>query len=316
MKAVNRKALPQATTDLNLARRNLDQFGYCLLENALDADRVEALRQRLVEQADAEQELGRATFDAGPSGRGVNQRIWFLTNKGQVFRDLPVHPWARELVGHLLGDQYLLSSMTANIVKAGGTIGWHVDQWWFPGPVERNSDYLRPGSFTKQQFRDRDFHEEDIPGSPLIAPAVACNVAWMISDYSEENGATLVVPGSHLWGPAASRQREPRRRGGVADRPGRNGCGIRRPHLAQHRGKRRAQRPTRYPELLLCRPTSATGKLLCRSRPGGSGERLGGAAGPARLQNLSRVRPNREPRSRHYWPRRKGFGGTKKNIDK
>ncbi len=200
MKAVNRKALPQATTDLNLARRNLDQFGYCLLENALDADRVEALRQRLVEQADAEQELGRATFDAGPSGRGVNQRIWFLTNKGQVFRDLPVHPWARELVGHLLGDQYLLSSMTANIVKAGGTIGWHVDQWWFPGPVERNSDYLRPGSFTKQQFRDRDFHEEDIPGSPLIAPAVACNVAWMISDYSEENGATLVVPGSHLWG--------------------------------------------------------------------------------------------------------------------
>ncbi len=200
METIDHDALPQPTTDLELARRNLDEFGYCLLENALDAARVGALRERLVEQAEAERELGAASFDAGPDGRGINQRVGFLVNKGQVFRDLLSHPTLRELVGHVLGERYLLSSMTANIARAGGTVGWHVDQWWFPAPVERNSDYVRPGSITPERYRNRHFHEEDVEDRPLIAPAVACNSAWMISDYMEENGATLVVPGSHLWG--------------------------------------------------------------------------------------------------------------------
>ena len=33
-----------------------------------------------------------------------------------------------------------------------------------------------------------------------ISPAVVCNAMWMIDDFTEENGATLVVPGSHLSG--------------------------------------------------------------------------------------------------------------------
>ena len=34
----------------------------------------------------------------------------------------------------------------------------------------------------------------------MISPAVACNFDWMLTDFSEENGATLVVPGSYLSG--------------------------------------------------------------------------------------------------------------------
>ena len=50
--------LPQQTTDLNLAKAHLDEFGYCLLANALPPKQVEALRTRLVEQAAAENRKG------------------------------------------------------------------------------------------------------------------------------------------------------------------------------------------------------------------------------------------------------------------
>ena len=33
-----------------------------------------------------------------------------------------------------------------------------------------------------------------------IAPAVVCNAMWMLTDYTPDNGATLLVPGSHLSG--------------------------------------------------------------------------------------------------------------------
>ena len=35
---------------------------------------------------------------------------------------------------------------------------------------------------------------------PAIAPAFVCNTMWMLDDFREDNGATIVVPGSHLFG--------------------------------------------------------------------------------------------------------------------
>lgn len=33
-----------------------------------------------------------------------------------------------------------------------------------------------------------------------IAPAFVCNAMWMLDDFTEDNGATIVVPGSHRSG--------------------------------------------------------------------------------------------------------------------
>ena len=43
---------------LPMAKQDLDQFGYCLLENALSPQATTALRTRLVEQAEAEIQRG------------------------------------------------------------------------------------------------------------------------------------------------------------------------------------------------------------------------------------------------------------------
>ena len=71
MDSASRQSLPQPTTDLNVARLDLDEFGYCILNRALEVDRVAAVRQRLVEQATAEMEQGLAYRDAGEKVRQI-----------------------------------------------------------------------------------------------------------------------------------------------------------------------------------------------------------------------------------------------------
>ena len=43
-----------------------------------------------------------------------------LINKGEIFHEPLLHKDIHELIGHVLGEQYLLSCYTANIAKPGG----------------------------------------------------------------------------------------------------------------------------------------------------------------------------------------------------
>ncbi len=211
------QTLPQATTDIARAKRDIDEFGYCLIANALTPAEVEAARIRLIEQAAAELEYGLAFEDGGPEqqwgaftdGRGrlrrqvytavaggVNQRVWMLVNKGRIFRAILFTASVRAIVDHVLGDDYLLSSYSANIAKPGGVaMNLHTDQWWMPHPIERGPSPVPIGSITRQ----RPNLEGGEPGA-MIAPCVCVNVMWMLNDFSAENGGTCFVPGSHLRG--------------------------------------------------------------------------------------------------------------------
>ena len=56
--------VPKATSNLVKAKSDIDEYGYCLIENALEPAVVDAALSRLKEQAAAELELG-AAFEDG-----------------------------------------------------------------------------------------------------------------------------------------------------------------------------------------------------------------------------------------------------------
>ncbi|MEM7128910.1 MAG: phytanoyl-CoA dioxygenase family protein [Chloroflexota bacterium] len=224
MKARSVAELPVATTDLNQAKSDLDTHGYALIQDAMSQDEVDALLSRLKEQAEAERQQGVAYEDGGKDQNwgsfkdqngnlrknaftaesgGVNQRLWMLINKGKVFRDLLYNESVRSLIDHALGDDYLLSSFTANIAKPGGVaMDLHTDQWWMPSPIRRGPSEVPIGSITRQR---PNWTEADEP--ELIAPAAAVNVMWMVGDFTKENGGTRLVPGSHLYGVRPTKDR-------------------------------------------------------------------------------------------------------------
>ena len=158
-------------SDLDRARADLDELGYCILPGVLSRAETVALKARLIEQAAGERAAGVAFHDGGPSR--PNQRVWMLMNKGRVFRDLMLHPIIDALIGHLLGPDFLISSFTANIAHPGGEpMTLHTDQgyigFWTPVPV-------------------------------------VANIAWMLDDFSDANGGTRLVPKSHLNADATPR---------------------------------------------------------------------------------------------------------------
>ncbi len=214
MRGVNERS-PQATRDIEQLKRDVDEFGYCVYERALEGDFLYAVRDRLVEQAQAELELGLAFEDGGaaqpmprnftdqPNGAfraangGINQRLWMLINKGEEFRQVAMHAGTSEVVAHILGREFQLSTLSANIAKPGGAeMKLHTDQWWMPAPSRPDDKPVRAGNITRLDF-DRDNDDAEVVQIP---PPAACNVLYMLNDFTADNGGTRLVPGSHRTG--------------------------------------------------------------------------------------------------------------------
>ena len=65
--------LPQPTTNLHVAKSHLDEFGYCLVADALSTEAVTSLRTRLEEQAAAEKQRGLAFEDGGATQKKLGR---------------------------------------------------------------------------------------------------------------------------------------------------------------------------------------------------------------------------------------------------
>ena len=190
--------LPTPTTDLAQQKADLDEDGYCIVADALSADEVAALRDRIAEQAAAERQRSLDhLYQAQAEGDDVNQWVFQLVNKGEEFQRLALHPTARALATYLLGTDHLLSSLDAHITHPGNkTMPLHADQWWMPQPVAPGTPHGRQGDMTRETG---PFGEPTRATGPINPPLV-CNMMWMANDFTVENGATRIVPGSHLSG--------------------------------------------------------------------------------------------------------------------
>ncbi|MFZ6658969.1 phytanoyl-CoA dioxygenase family protein [Undibacterium sp. TJN19] len=213
------------TKNLDKAKSDLDTHGFCLIDGALAAADIETAKSRLIEQALAEQERGLAFRDGGRNqdhldkkglfkatafdekDGGVNQRLFMLINKGKIFRDLVIHPLIDTLVGHVLGDDFLLSTLSANIVRSGSTrMGLHTDQWWMPQPSSANPQHRRVSAITRHPAPEFIAPDKNLG----IAPPVTVTAVWMLTDFTQKNGATEMVPGTHLSGAYPEKENQER----------------------------------------------------------------------------------------------------------
>lgn len=189
-------ALPRPTQDRARLEADLDGFGYCVVARALAGTALAEVRQRLAEQAEGERALA-IDYKNPANTDPLNQWINMLLNKGEAFQRVLGHPLVDGLIEHLLGPGFLLSTLDAHVVRPGAeTMPLHTDQWWMPSPVAPGADYRRPGAMQREQGTATD--PDARPAT--ISAAVVCNVMWLVSDFTEEIGATRLVPRSHLSG--------------------------------------------------------------------------------------------------------------------
>ncbi len=159
--------LPPPAQDFEEAKRHLSEYGLCFMHDMLEADEIDRLREALDRQGAAERALG----DMAPPGAlGAKQSISNMVNKGRAFLDLVERRETDELAGFMLGRTFLVSSITGGMFHRPTTE---------PQPLHRDQGYV-----------------------PAMAqfPA-ACNLFWLLDDFTPESGSTHVVPGSHRWRP-------------------------------------------------------------------------------------------------------------------
>lgn len=141
-------------------KTHLDVRGFLPLEGVLSEGQVRTLRSRFDELVESE---------GGKAGAEVHQeegthRLANLVDKGEMFEVCISHPKVLAGVRHVLGTEFRLSSLNGRAALPGlGLQALHAD--WREG--------VEPGDY------------------------YVCNSIWLLSNFTEKNGATRVVPGSN-----------------------------------------------------------------------------------------------------------------------
>jgi ectoine hydroxylase-related dioxygenase (phytanoyl-CoA dioxygenase family) len=137
--------------------------GYTILENAIEPELVDELNTNL--------ERLEHVYEVQPAGNSFEGdctiRIYNLLAFGELYERIPVHPNVLPVVDGVLDPGCLVSSLSSITICPGETAQ----------PIHADDQLI-----------------------PLTKPHVptVCNTMWALTDFTEANGATRLVPGSHL----------------------------------------------------------------------------------------------------------------------
>ena len=137
--------------------------GYTIIEGAIEPDLVDELNEDL--------ERLERLYEVRPAGNSFEgeqtTRIYNLLAFGELYERIPVHANVLPVVEQVLDPGCLVSSLSSITICPGETA--------------------------------QPIHADDqlIPLTKPHAPTV-CNTMWALTDFTEANGATRVIAGSHL----------------------------------------------------------------------------------------------------------------------
>jgi ectoine hydroxylase-related dioxygenase (phytanoyl-CoA dioxygenase family) len=155
-----REIPPDPVADAHV--ETLQREGYVVLPNLLSPEQVAEMRDALAPHLQGRL-MGRNDFEGFHS-----ERVYALLAKDPRLALLVEHPRVLSIVDRLLSPHYLLSAFLAIQVHPGETPqGWHFDDGGCRIP------------------RPRPMH--------------GVSTIWALDAFTEENGATQVIPGSHRW---------------------------------------------------------------------------------------------------------------------
>ncbi len=168
---------PTARFDADAHAAELREQGFTVIADFMDAAAIAEFRARLAPFLGSHR--GRNDFEGFET-----ERVYTLVARARVFEDLATEPRLMALLSRFLEGAFLLSATHAI--------------------------NLRPGETAQSIHTDDGFYRQ-----PRSSPAVGYSVIGAIDAFTAANGATEVIPGSHLWSEddIARRRAEP---GGLA----------------------------------------------------------------------------------------------------
>ena len=143
----------------------IDQHGYAIIHDVLDADELNVLRAQLQPHLDAT-DLGFEEFMGYKT-----KRFGALLARCEKSHEMVTNPLLLGVAEEVLGPYCARIQLNVTAMM-----------------------YLEPGEKAQILHMDDGFYPFQNPRPPMILATM-----WAVTDFTRENGATRLVPGSHRW---------------------------------------------------------------------------------------------------------------------